>query len=267
MAEKSPDTILAEAVEQDVGERRACLALARCEDRQAVRKMQRKVGIRREHEKMLVPFLGGRRADRDLVGSRTACGNELAHPTQRFDGLGARVGTGNDGHVGRRIVGACDDLPGKPVRVRRSGFSPDETDRVRERRKKGTPDGCNLAELIDLDGAESRSRVGGLPNCGIAQIARRQYACWQVGANTAFDLRKLGKPSIAASDLRKIEISLPDLRERAGDRPCRAGKLADAFEFRQTAGIERRADGRAEILRLRRSAEATGQTCSQKRVA
>ncbi|GGI20759.1 hypothetical protein GCM10010987_10960 [Bradyrhizobium guangdongense] len=59
--------------------------------------------------------------------------------------------------------------------------------------------------------------MGRVRNCGIAQVARCQNPCWEVGANAALDLRKLGKPSIVASEPLKIEVGLPNLCERAGD--------------------------------------------------
>ncbi|MCS3502272.1 hypothetical protein M2207_007495 [Bradyrhizobium japonicum] len=151
VAEQTPDAILAEAVEQDVGKRSARLPLARCEDRHAVREMEREIGVRHENQEVLIPVLGGRGADRDLIGSRTARGNELAHPTQRFDRLGARISARNYRYAGSHLAVAGNELPRKPVRARRAGIAPSERDRLPKRRKKRPPDGCNLAELIDVD--------------------------------------------------------------------------------------------------------------------
>jgi hypothetical protein len=259
MPEQPPDAILAEAVEQDVGERRAGLSLARGENGDAMREMERQAGVGDQHEEVLVPFGGGGGADRDLFGTRAAGCDELAHPAQRFDDLRARIGAGDNRHAGGRCAIASDDLPRKPTRIS-TGIAPSQRNGLGEQSQQWAPDRGDGRETIDLDRAERRGRVGDALERGIAQIARRQHAGGEVGANTALDLGEVGKPCAALSEALEREIGLPDLGERPGDRARRAGKLTDAFELRETARLERGANGGIQILGARRADEAAGET-------
>ena len=109
MAEEPADAILAEAVEQDVGERGAGLAFARRKSGHAMREMERQLRVRRENQEVLVPVLGRRRADRDLFRTRAAGGDQLAHPAQRFDDFGVGVGARDDLERTRRRRLRIDD--------------------------------------------------------------------------------------------------------------------------------------------------------------
>ncbi len=55
---------------------------------------------------------------------------------------------------------------------------------------------------------------GRVRNCGIAQAARCQNPA-EVGANAALDFRKLGKPSIVASEPSRSRSACQTFRERA----------------------------------------------------
>ena len=63
----------------------------------------------------------------------------------------------------------------------------------------------------------SEAVKGGVPTVESSQYKLFMNECSKRTANAALDLRKLGKPSIVASEPLKIEVGLPNLCERAGD--------------------------------------------------
>ena len=126
VAEEAAHAILAQPIEQDVGQGGAGLAFPRRQSRHAVREMQWQTRVDRQDQHVVVPIFSGGGADGDLVRPGAARRDEFADPPQGLDCLGARRGAGDDLRQRRCRPRIGAKLAGEPGGIGIAGIAPAE---------------------------------------------------------------------------------------------------------------------------------------------
>ena len=174
VAEEAAHAILAQLIEQDVGQGGAGLALPGRQSWNAVREMQWQTRVDRQDQHVVIPIFSGGGADSDLVRPGAARRDEFADPPQGLDCLGARRGAGDDLRRRRCRPRIGAKLTGEPGGIGVAGIAPVEPHLMRQGGEQRTPNRGDADEAIKFDRTKDRWRVRHAPQGGIAQIARRQ---------------------------------------------------------------------------------------------
>jgi hypothetical protein len=166
---------VAEAAQQNIGKGGGKLSVRRREDLSAMDEMKIEAAHRGQGQEMVVPPLlrrGG--VDPDLLRPGTPAGEELARPSQRFEGLvpraGARLRT-DFGVFLRRPYNRNAELV-NPWRNVSRACDPLDLRFARERGDKGSPYRGHLGSPVDYDSAEQCPRIRSALKRGADKIRR-----------------------------------------------------------------------------------------------
>src|SRR5690606_34468975 len=146
-------------MKQDVGERGAGLAFTRRERGNAVREMNRKVGLARQHKDMVVPRCGGGRRNADLAGLDFSGRESLARPPQGLDDFALRISAEFRRTCLRRAVG-----PGRNLLLRKPGLvafgyaDPGCRSDGRDLGEQRAPDWIDIDDAVECNASENSGR-------------------------------------------------------------------------------------------------------------
>ncbi len=99
---KTPNTILAQAVDQNVSQRRARLTVSRTQRGNTVRKMERQARVGGEYKKVLVPRIGRGGSQRDVGSDDVTSTEKLTCPPKSLHHLSAGISTEGSVQLRRR---------------------------------------------------------------------------------------------------------------------------------------------------------------------
>ena len=221
--------ILAQPVEQDVGERAQAWPSRDASAGTPCEKCSGRPASADEHEEMLVPFLGRRCADRDLVaGARRP--EAMSSRIQRRASTTSARGLAQD-TTAMPAAGGRSSATSAPLYQPVSAYPgcARTLARARPALHQRAPDWRDAPSRSSSTGPSTAARMFDTMQRGVAQIARRQDSRRQAVAHPLLDRGKIGEPSMLSGSLGERDIGLPDLRQRMGDRSRRAWKQAQLF--------------------------------------
>ncbi len=228
--------IAIEAVQQQVGQGRAGLAVAGRQGAPSVREVHVDVRLGRERQDEVVVVARRRGRDGD-VARRDAAGEMAASPAESLHHLVTRAGAARDRHLGPRGNGGLDRHLGGPDPVGHSTGPrrPTGRDGPGDRQDEGTPAGVDLRHGAELHLAQHPGGVAQPLDRPSDEVGRPAHPRREAIQRRRFDARQ-GRQALIASGLgarREVDAGRPCLRQGRAERRREAGKSRDGREIGQ----------------------------------